>query len=415
MTNEMSGLAELTADAVDRLALTPAELLHAAIARRVFTRIGIAATPARVIHDRAARSAYAVTRRAVLDGAGAMSRRLRAARGDADAVPLSRTRRGRDALAAINAFAGDRLVERNNDLAIRMAVRAHGVDVPLGRDDLARAFPRATPSVAVFLHGLAETEEWWVRRPGAERRRRGRSFGARLRQDAGYTPVYVRYNTGLHVSDNGTHLAALLESLMGSWPVGVERVVLIGHSMGGLVIRSACHAGALAGHRWPAATGHVVTLGTPHHGAPLAKAVHAAAWALRIVPEAQPMAYILDLRSAGLRDLRLGALHEDDWRDEHTAGFADRRRDIPLLPGCGYTFITATVTVDPAHPIGLAVGDLLVRTDSAGGRSRRRIVPVPPGSVMHVGGLSHFDLLDHPAVYDVLRDAIAGGDRSTSR
>ena len=211
----------------------------------------------------------------------------------------------------------------------------------------------------------------------------------------------------MHVSDNGADLATVLESLVGAWPVRVRRLILIGHSMGGLVIRSACHAATLAGCRWPVLAGHVVTLGAPHHGAPLAKAVHAAAWAFRAVPETEPIAHILDSRSAGIRDLRLGALHEDDWRDEQSDAFADRRRDIPLLSHCHYTFITATITVDPTHPIGFALGDLLVRTESASGRSRKRIVPVPPQSVRNVGGLSHFDLLDHPAVYEVMRGAIA--------
>ena len=410
MTNEASGLTEFAADVVDRFALTPAELLHAAIARRVFRRVGVAATPARLIHDRAARSAYAVTRRVVLDGAGAMAKALRTTGGD-EVRPLSRSRGGRYALAAVNAVAGDSLVERNNDLAIRMSVRDGGTDVACTRDGLAQAFPRATSTLAVFLHGLAETEEWWFFRPVTSGR--VRSFGSRLQEDAGFTPVYIRYNTGLHVSDNGAHLATLLESLIHSWPVRVQRLILIGHSMGGLVIRSASHASSLAGHRWPAVAIHVVTLGTPHHGAPLAKAAHAAAWAFRAVPETEPIAYLLDSRSAGIRDLRLGALHEDDWRDEQPGSFDDRRRDIPLLPHCKYTFITATVTTNPSHPVGFALGDLLVRTESASGRSRKRIVPVPAGSVRNVGGLSHFDLLDHPVVYEVLHAAIT--ERSTTR
>ena len=325
-----------------------------------------------------------------------MAKALRTTGGD-EVRPLSRSRGGRYALAAVNAVAGDSLVERNNDLAIRMSVRDGGTDVACTRDGLAQAFPRATSTLAVFLHGLAETEEWWFFRPVTGGR--VRSFGSRLQEDAGFTPVYIRYNTGLHVSDNGAHLATLLESLIHSWPVRVQRLILIGHSMGGLVIRSASHASTLAGHRWPAVAIHVVTLGTPHHGAPLAKAAHAAAWAFRAVPETEPIAYLLDSRSAGIRDLRLGALHEDDWRDEQPGSFDDRRRDIPLLPHCKYTFITATVTSNPSHPVGFALGDLLVRTESASGRSKTRVVPVPPESVRNVGGLNHFDLLDHPIFF----------------
>src|SRR5438105_2499982 len=191
MTNEASALTEFAADALDRFAVTPAELLHAAIAGRVFKRVGIAATPARLIHDRAARTVYAATRRLVLDGAGAMAKTLRTASGDAEVRPLSRSRRGRFAVAAVNALAGDRLAERNNDLAIRMSVRDRGTDVACTRGDLAHAFPRARSSLAVFLHGLAETEEWWFGRPVTGGRPRVRSFGARLQDDAGFTPVYI--------------------------------------------------------------------------------------------------------------------------------------------------------------------------------------------------------------------------------
>lgn len=399
MANEFSALADVGADAIDRFAITPAEMLHSGIARRVFANVGVGAVPTRVVHDRVAASAYALTRRAVSGAGAAVAAGLRRAGGDADVRPLSRSRRGRLVIGVINGFAGDRLAERGNDLSIRMSVRARGRDVACSAPALARAFPDATPRLAVFLHGLAETEEWWLRSGRPHR-------VAQLRGDTGFMPVYLRYNTGLHVSENGAQLAALLELLLASWPVEVEHAALIGHSMGGLVVRSASHAATELGHAWPARVRHVVTLGTPHHGAPLSKAVHAAAWALRRLPETTPLAHVLDTRSAGIRDLRFGSLHADDWGAEHPGDFADRRRHIPLLPGCRYTFITASVTVDPHHPLGWLLGDLLVRTESAGGRCKERVIPIDADSVVHLGGLNHFDLLDHPLAYGVLRDVL---------
>lgn len=417
MANEMSALTEMAADAIDRLAITPAEQLHRGIARRVFNAVGVASTPTRLAHDRLSSSAYAVTRIAMVRGAGALAARLRDASGNADVRPLSRSPGGRMVIGAINAVAGDRLAERHSDLAIEMAVRDGGCDVACTGDALAAAFATATPDVAVFVHGLGGTEEWW-QRPRRNGTRPLRHFGDGLRDDAGLTPVYVRFNSGLHVSENGTHLAALLESLVAAWPVPVRHLVLIGHSMGGLVIRSAGHAGTVAAHHWPAITTNVVTLGTPHHGAPLAKAVHRAAWALRRLPETRPMAQILDTRSAGIQDLRFGTLHEDDWRESALDVFDDRRQQIPLLPGCQYTFITATITVNPKHRVGLLLGDLLVRTESAGGRCRERSIPIAPESVVHLGGLTHINLLDHPLAYDALLGAVAtsvraGGQRGT--
>jgi pimeloyl-ACP methyl ester carboxylesterase len=289
-----------------------------------------------------------------------------------------------------------------------MAVRRRGADVACEAVSLRRAFPHATPRVAVFLHGLAETEEWWRRRSAPSAGEDRRPFGVRLRRDLGMTPVELRYNTGLHVSDNGARLAELLERLVAAWPVPVEDLVLVGHSMGGLVARSACHQAGELGHAWCGALRHVVTLGTPHHGAPLEKAVHATAWLLRAVPESRFVADILDMRSAGIRDLGYGNLREDDWRDADAAALLrDGRIPVPLHPGCSHTFITATVTRDPRHPLGWLVGDLLVRSESAGGRCRERTIPVPPESVVHLGGLTHFDLLDHPLVYERLREVLA--------
>ena len=78
---------------------------------------------------------------------------------------------------------------------------------------------------------------------------------------------HVRYNTGLHVSENGRGLARLLDEMVEEWPCQLEELVLIGHSMGGLVARSACHYGA----SWTDRVRHVFCLGSPHLGADLEK------------------------------------------------------------------------------------------------------------------------------------------------
>jgi len=406
MANELVGLAEVAADAVDRLAITPIQTMHTAIARRVFGSTP-ASAPARVIHDGIATAVYSGVR-GTARGAAALAGVAARSAAPADVRPLSGSPRGRFFVGALNGVTGDRLDETGNDLAIAMAVRVRGEDVACTPERIRDTFAGATPRAVVFLHGLAETEEWWLRRRSDAGGRRLRPFGERLRADAGLTPVYLRYNTGRHVSENGWSLAVLLERLVEAWPLPLEELVLVGHSMGGLVIRSACHLGAEAGHAWPERVRDVVTLGAPHHGAPLAKAIHTAAWALRALPEATPLADILDLRSNGIRDMRFGSLHDDDWREEDRGALlGDTRRPVPLMPHCRYTFIAATLTREPGHLLGRLVGDLLVRTESAHGRCRQRTVQLERGSVVHLGGLTHFDLLDHPAVYEVLRATLA--------
>ncbi len=390
MANELSGLVELAGGSVDDLVLTPVESLHDAIAGRVFGALGPLGTPGRWAHDHVAHGAYRTVRRGARATTWAMSRSVRLLGGD-QLTLLSRSRRGRSLLSGVNALVGDLLEERHNPLAIAMAVRHETRDVGCDEGALAKAFPRATGRVAVFVHGLAETEEdWWRHVP------RRASFGARLRRDFGLTPVYVRYNTGLRIPDNGRRLSALLERLAGAWPDPVPEIVLVGHSMGGLVARSAVLAGRREQRAWAQRTRHLVTLGSPHTGVPLEQWVHTTAWALRALPESRALAQILDLRSAGIRDLRLGRVADDTAPAGKTP-----------LEGCTQTFVGASLNRSLRHPSTWLGGDLLVYSDSATGRARDGTVAVAADHAIHVGPLSHFDLLDHPLVYGEIRRVIA--------
>jgi pimeloyl-ACP methyl ester carboxylesterase len=385
--------------------------VHAAVAGRSFAAVGPAARPVQAVHDVIAGGVYAVVRGAhfALPRMASMA----AAHGfPSDHAPLSESRSGRFGLAVANGLWGDTLNERHPELAMQMAVRSRGADIPLTAQALRACFPGATPRIALFAHGFCETEEYWSlssRRHYATDRT---TFGSRLRRDLGYTPVYLRYNTGLHVSDNGMRLAGLLEDLVAGWPVPVEEVTLVGHSMGGLVIRSACQQAVTGSHAWVTMVRHVVFLGTPHLGAPLEKGVHAAAWLLARIPETRPVAKLLNLRSVGVKDLGFGALVEQDWRDaDPDALLRDRCTEVPLLPHAAHYFIAATVTQGRSNPLAGAVGDLFVRFPSAAGNGRLRRIPFESNNGRHLGGLHHFDLLNHPDVYEQLRSWLAGTDR----
>jgi pimeloyl-ACP methyl ester carboxylesterase len=406
MANELSALVEVGGEAVDRLVVTTAESVHSAVAGRIFRSTAPFSAPTRFVHDGIAGAAYTSVRRLTRTLTSVAATSVRHVNGE-NTRALSGSRHGRAAISALNGLMGDELDAKGSALAIRMAVRRNATDVACEPDSLRRAFPRPTVSLAVFLHGLFESEERWQRGASRHHGRARLAFGAQLRRDAGYTPIDIRYNSGLHISDNGRRFSALLQELVDAWPQPVDELVLIGHSMGGLVARAACHYGEATGQGWTSRLRHVITLGAPHTGVPLEKTIHAASWALRTIPETSAIARILDLRSAGIRDLRFGYLLEDDWRDEDPDRlFDDRRSDVAPLPGCTYTFITATVTRDPRHPLGWLGGDFLVRTESAAGRRRDGSVVVPADNVIHVGAMSHFDLLDHPVVYAHIREAL---------
>jgi hypothetical protein len=379
------------------------EQVHHAVAARAFLLTKPVGTPVQLIHDAVANGVYAWVRAAELAAGTVAGEGLALAAGRRSAAPAGSTHASNLALAFLNAAIGHRLAEEGSPLAIRMAVRMGGRDVRPDRAALAAAFPAATTRLAVFLHGLGETDEAW--RLGTGRDDPRLCYGTRLADDFGYTPVYLRYNTGLHISENGRQLAGLLAAVVANWPATVEEIVLIGHSMGGLVARSGCHDGQQAGAAWVPAVRHVVYLGSPHLGASLEKGTARLSGALARLAETRPLATLVNGRSVGIKDLRHGYLVDDDWRDcDPDTCLVDHRSDVPLLETANHYVVAATVTRDPGHPVGRIVGDLLVQPSSAHGRHPRgRHIPFWIEGRRHVGGLHHFDLLNHPAVYEAMR------------
>jgi pimeloyl-ACP methyl ester carboxylesterase len=287
---------------------------------------------------------------------------------------------GRQVISAVNGFFGDTLRDERPELAITLSVRSRCSDVPL--DELSGAFPAATGDVVVFLHGLGENEDSWDR-SGAEN---DGTYGSRLEAEAGWTPVYLRANTGLPLAENGVALAGLLDDLVAAWPVEVRRIALVGHSMGGLILRAACAVVTEAERPWTSLVTNVVTLGTPHLGAPLERAVHHGARALGVFPESAPFGRILEYRSVGILDLRRGLA-----------------ADLQHLPHARYHLVAATLAGSHRHPVSEVLGDWFVRYPSAVGKARRGRAMFPDADVLHVPAAGHFALLNHPDVYTAIK------------
>ena len=364
------GALALAADAADEIVLGTVRDVHDAVVTRVHRVTG--GSPG-----------HGPVSTAVYNGIGcslrATSRGLRAADRKVGAR-IEESPAGRVLVSAVNGLIGDRLAEDGSDLAITMAVRVGHRDVDLDRPSLAEAFPSATGDVVVFLHGLGEPDTAWDLRS----RERGGGYGDRLAEQ-GWTPVYLRANTGLPIAENGVALASLLDDLVASWPTAVRRIALVGHSMGGLVVRAACAVDTDAAQPWTDLVTDVVTLGTPHLGAPLERGVALGARTLGLLPESAPFGRILEYRSVGILNLRGGLAH-----------------DVQNLPNARYHLVAATLTASRRHPVAETLGDGLVRYPSALGRPRRGPDMFPGADVLHIRG-DHFDLLNHPEVDAALR------------
>ncbi len=299
---------------------------------------------------------------------------------------LEDTPRGRFVSSAVNGLIGDTLLEERPQMAIPMAVRHKGRDIEPTPEALEAAFPassRTNGRLVVFLHGLCENESYWNLR----REQAGPTY-AEAMAERDWSPLLLRANTGLSVRHNGVALASLMQRLVDAWPVPVTRIALVGHSLGGLIVRA---AGAVeteppgSRRHWASLVRDVVTLGTPHLGAPIAWGIGHGSRAMARLPETAPFGRILDWRSVGVHDLVAGLAH-----------------DVPPLPHARYRLVAATLTRSRKHPIGHVVGDWLVRPRSAVGTDQQGRRLFPDGEVLHVGRTDHFGLLNHPQVHEAM-------------
>ena len=305
-------------------------------------------------------------------------------------------------LAALNGVLGDYLAASNDPLAITMCLRRGGITLPRQPELQAAMIAKTGDKLVVLLHGLCMNDLQW--------KRKGHDHGVALARDLGYTPVYLHYNSGLHISANGRALAEQLETLVRLWPVPLTELVLIGHSMGGLVARSACHYGALARHEWPRRVDKLLFLGTPHHGAPLERGGNWVDGLLGVSKYSAPLARIGKIRSAGITDLRFGNLVDEDWKKrDRFARSSDRRVAVPLPQGIACYAIAATTGKKAGDLSGRLLGDGIVPLASALGRhaNPRLALQFDESRQWVAYGTSHFDLLNRREVYAQIKQWLA--------
>jgi pimeloyl-ACP methyl ester carboxylesterase len=381
------GVGRLGVDAALGL-IAVVEAMHGTIARRPLALGGASETRTRGIPRLVYQSIRAVTG-AVGGGLDWLLPRIAPAAGDGVASP------GRDALLSVlNGVVGDHLAATGNPLAIETAFRRDGRAVAADPAALAALGPGRR--LLVLVHGLCMSDRQW--------QRNGHDHGEALAGALDLTPLYLRYNSGRHVSTSGRDLADRLEALTRAWPGPLDEIILLGHSMGGLVARSAVHHAREAGHRWPERLSSLVCLGTPHHGAPLERAGNLLEGAVAVSPYARPIARLGGVRSAGITDLRFGNLLDGDWAARHPRHRHDPRTPVPLPDGVACFAVAATRGRRAGDVADRLIGDGIVPVASALGRhpDPRFALAFPPARQLVVPEASHFDLVSSPAVFDQL-------------
>ena len=291
-------------------------------------------------------------------------------------------------LAVVNGVVGDHLEASENPLALQMTFRYQNQILPMDREAMSAAIPDARNHVLVLVHGLCMNDLQWSRE--------GYSHADEVAKTLNATVIHLRYNSGRHISQNGREFSAALELLLAHWPNKVTALTLLTHSMGGLVTRSACHYGMQKNHAWLRKLKNVVFLGTPHHGAPLERHGNLFQRAVGVIPFAAPLARLGMLRSAGVTDLRYGALVDEDWNSRGRFDHApDDRSIVTLPPGVRYFAAAATLGKTLGDTKDTLLGDGLVPVDSALGKhpESERCLYFSPSNQALFYEHSHWDLL----------------------
>lgn len=358
--------------------------------------------------------AYGATRgvtRGVGAGIDATLAGLGAALGEADRSALLQRFEREALVAAMNGVVGDHLVATGNPLAIPMRLRLEGRPLELIPAALRAAYPEASTEVVVLVHGSCMSDVQW--------RRNGHHHGENLARDLGVSVLSLHYNTGQHISTNGAAFDALLDALVAAWPVPLSGLTLLGHSMGGLVARSAC--AVASPHGWRASLRRLITLGTPHHGAPLERVGNLIELLLCSSRYSAALARLARLRSAGVTDLRHGNVIDSHWQGHDRFAYtgwrppflpsapepAAHRVPVPLPVGVACFAAAGSLSAEPAVS---PRSDGLVPVDSALGQHPEPILNLgfPPEHRWVGYGVGHLDLLDAPQVYERVRSWVAG-------
>lgn len=396
--DEVRGWSRLLATGSERLLLRAVQDMHTTISDRAYRWVGPVGAPVKVVSDTVTAGVYGaigVTLRAAGTAGAAAADRLVAPSDAASPVAVK-------ARAIVNGAVDGELLEVAPELQLALTFRRDGVDVAPERASLAAAYPDASPRIAVFLHGLMDTDAVW-----SARAQQGVVLPD-LAAGLGFTPVLVRYPTGRPIGQNAADLAVALDALIDAWPVTVDALVIVGHSMGGLVTRSACHTAASDGHVWPQVLTDIVYLGSPHLGSWLEKTANIGTWALQATStRSAPIGALIDERSRGIKDLRFGMLDADGWGDADPDGLLTGRvDDEPWCDGITHHLIVGRLREPARHPLNIALGDSLVREPSASGLGRwRRIVGGGEVVVVQIAS-GHNALVRDAEVADVLRGVL---------
>ncbi len=303
--------------------------------------------------------------------------------------------------SVLNGVIGDYLEKNNNPLKIDMQFRHQGKAISLDPKNIRKAYPTINGKILLMVHGSCSNDLRWTRNE--------HNHGTTLAEELQLTPIHLLYNSGQHISTNGQAFNKLLEELIQHWPVPVEELIILAHSMGGLVSRSAIHYGQQEQQSWTKQLKKIIFLGTPHHGAPLEQVGNFLDVVLENIPYAKPFARLGKIRSAGVTDLRYGNLIDEDWQDDDRFKMqSDRRNHVPL-PEQVACYSIAGITGKSSTSVSSKLrGDNMVSVQSALGQHKKpsKNLNFKKENTWIAEETTHSELLSNGDIYDRIKSWI---------
>lgn len=301
-------------------------------------------------------------------------------------------------LSALNGVIGDYLEEKNNPLKINMQFRFQSKALKIDSESLKATYPTITGKILLMLHGSCMNDTQWTRK--------NHNHGEILSTELNKTLVYLNYNSGKHISTNGQNLSNSLDELLKNWPVPVEELIMVAHSMGGLIARSALYYGQQDEKKWTKYLKKVVFLGTPHHGSHVERTGNYLDVILEAIPYAKPFAKLGKIRSAGITDLRYGNLVNKDWQNKDRFELKnDQRQHVPLPKQVGFYAVAAVNKKENSTKHTLSLGDNLVSIKSALGQHKilDKTLVFKKNNIWIGYETNHLDLLSSPKITEILK------------
>ncbi len=273
-----------------------------------------------------------------------------------DLLKNARTKTEEKLLPVLNGIAGDVLEENMDARAIKMSFRFDYEDV--GIEELSKFYDfEDKKPVCILIHGLFGDEYMWKKLPDEKKNK----IGDILEKQLDANILYLRYNTGLHISENGRSLSNLLERFVKQYRSG--NIHLIGHSMGGLLIRSAGYYADIQQQEWNRKVKNIFLIGVPNEGSYVAQIAEFVNKVFRKVDISKDelVSKFLDIRSNGIKDLAYAYLTDEDWLNAKEK--PEQKTRVRPLKGVKYFLIAGTLGKNKM--LSTYFGDGLVGSQSA--------------------------------------------------